>query len=218
MSTEITIKAEKSKGEISMYRSDGLLSIHAHEFLHDPKFIRAHARGLRASGNDLGPWRTHVALWCARMALRLPGNFVECGVNKGFMSSAIMEHVDWNSRARHFYLFDKFEAPYNTDIGAVRANFAEWDRVHIVVGSIPESFYGILRQRTAFLHIDMNAPEPEVAALTYFWDDLVPSAVVLLDDYAYQGYGAQKRAMDEFAKAHDTAILSLPTGQGLLLR
>jgi len=42
--------------------------------------------------------------------------------------------------------------------------------------------------------------------------------VVLLDDYAYFGFGAQKLAMDEFAARHDVAICSLPTGQGLLLR
>ena len=37
-----------------------------------------------------------------------PGDFVECGVNKGFLSSAIMEYLDWNSLDRGFYLLDTF--------------------------------------------------------------------------------------------------------------
>ena len=64
----------------------------------------------------------------------------------------------------------------------------------------------------------MNCAPPEVAAAEYFWDRLLPGAVVLLDDYAYLGFGVQKSAMDAFAAAKGVAICSLPTGQGLLLK
>jgi hypothetical protein len=57
-----------------------------------------------------------------------------------------------------------------------------------------------------------------VAAAEYFWDRLLPGAVVLLDDYAYLGFGSQKKAMDGFAASKRVAICSLPTGQGLLLK
>ena len=46
----------------------------------------------------------------------------------------------------------------------------------------------------------------------------MPGAIVLLDDYAWATHRAQQIAQDEFAAAHGTAILSLPTGQGLLIR
>ena len=59
---------------------------------------------------------------------------------------------------------------------------------------------------------------PEVAALNYFWPRLLPGAFVLLDDYAYSGFGEQKAAMDELARAKNIQILSLPTGQGLLVK
>jgi len=42
--------------------------------------------------------------------------------------------------------------------------------------------------------------------------------VVLLDDYAYYGYFSQKLAMDQFAQEKGIKILSLPTGQGLVLK
>jgi len=70
----------------------------------------------------------------------------------------------------------------------------------------------------SYLHIDMNSVMPEVAAIPHFWDRLVPVAVVLLDDYACRGYKPQKRGMDEIAARIGVRILSLPTGQGLLLK
>jgi hypothetical protein len=40
----------------------------------------------------------------------------------------------------------------------------------------------------------------------------------LLDDYAYAGYRSQKLAMDAFARSKSVQILSLPTGQGLMIK
>jgi hypothetical protein len=41
---------------------------------------------------------------------------------------------------------------------------------------------------------------------------------VLLDDYAGFGYEWQKIGMDAFATERGLSILSLPTGQGLLIK
>jgi len=57
-----------------------------------------------------------------------------------------------------------------------------------------------------------------VAAAEFFWERLVPGALLLLDDYACRGYRAQKVAMDRFAQTKASKILSLPTGQGLLIK
>jgi hypothetical protein len=38
-----------------------------------------------------------------------------------------------------------------------------------------------------------------------------------MDDYTYIGYEPQHVALDEFAKSVGYEILSLPTGQGLLI-
>src|SRR5436853_7138798 len=75
----------------------------------DPAFRNAYERGVRAAGDDYRwHWRVHVGLWAAASAARLPGDFIECGVNRGFLSSAVMHHLDWNSRGRKFYLLDTF--------------------------------------------------------------------------------------------------------------
>jgi hypothetical protein len=64
----------------------------------------------------------------------------------------------------------------------------------------------------------MNCAPPAIAAITYLWDSLVPGAIILLDDYAYVGYRQQKLAMDEFSAGKQVKILSLPTGQGLMVK
>jgi len=73
-------------------------------------------------------------------------------------------------------------------------------------------------RRVAYLSIDMNIVLPEIATIEFFWDRLVPGAIVLLDDYGWSTHTAQKQAFDAFAQAHGTMILNLPTGQGLIIR
>jgi hypothetical protein len=229
-----------------VYDQDNLRTVHNHEFMADPAFLAAYARGVRAAGGqDYGwHWRVHVGLWAARHAAHLSGDFVECGVNRGFMSSAIMHLLDWNRTGRVFYLLDTFSGLderyvaaeelaegileknrqaidsgfYVTAPESVVKNFSEWRNVRIIVGSIPETLAQIDTQQVAFLHIDMNTMPPEIAAIEYLWDRLAAGAPVLLDDYAYHGYRQQKLGMDRFAASRGVQVLSLPTGQGLLVK
>jgi hypothetical protein len=226
------------------YDQDGLKSVHNHEFMNDPSFCKAYERGVRATGQDYQwHWRVHVGLWVATCASRLEGDFVECGVNRGFLSSAIMDYLDWDSLGKHFYLLDTFKGIderfisaedkaagaleknrtlladgfYASGIDEVRVNFSEWKNLSLIEGPIPETLPRVGADKIAYLHLDMNCSEPEVAAAYFFWNRLVPGALMLLDDYAYHGYRLQKVAMDRFAQAQGNQILSLPTGQGLLI-
>ena len=155
-----------------------------------------------------------------------------------------MEYLNWDSSQKIFYLMDTLSGLdkrcisdgergrealeknrrlvqsgfYTTDVSAVRANFSQWQNIRIVVGAIPDTLSAVQANRIAYLHLDMNCAPPEVAALKYFWDRLVPGAFVLLDDYAYAGSEPQKAAMDAVAAARGLKILSLPTGQGFLIK
>jgi predicted O-methyltransferase YrrM len=73
-------------------------------------------------------------------------------------------------------------------------------------------------KEVAYLSIDMNIAYPERAAIEHFWPRIVPGGVVVLDDYAFAGYDEQRRSMDEFARHAGVPILTLPTGQGLLIK
>ncbi len=226
------------KGE-ARYESDGLQTVHNHDFLKDAAFQHALKRGLQADPN-LGfmTWRLHVALWAARHTASIPGDFVECGVNRGFLSSAIMSSLDWNRLNRSFYLFDTFQGIATELLSAeeiksgrldhnrlfsecfedVERNFAEFQRVHLVRGRVPETLDTVPIEKVAFLSIDMNCAQADASAFEYFWPKLVPGAVVLLDDYAYHGFEATYSSFNSLASRYHVPILSLPTGQGLILK
>jgi hypothetical protein len=228
-----------------VYEHDGLKTVHNHDFMSDPRFLDAYQRGVKATGSDYKwHWRVHIGLWAAATALKLDGDFVECGVNRGFLSSAIMQRFDWDETGRTFYLLDTFRGIdlkylnaveieggvaernrkdldtgfYTESPNEVQANFSEWRNKKVVVGSIPETLAQITSEKIAFLHLDMNCTEPEVAAIDYLWDRLPCGGVVLLDDYAYYGFQPQKAGMDQWASKRDIAIASLPSGQGLIIR
>lgn len=214
-------------------------------FVRDPRFCRAYSRGWnsghkKAAHIDDARWTVHVALWAASRAAQLSGDFVECGVDTGMLSLAICDWLDFNKLDRDFWLFDTFRGipeeqmteAERTGIGGWHnqhsyvecyeravANFAAWPRCRLVRGVVPDSLAAFHEERrVAYLSIDMNIVAPEIAAINFFWERLVPGAIVLLDDYAWASHTAQKVAFDEFAAAHGAMILSLPTGQGLLIR
>jgi len=228
------------------YAQDGLVTIHNDRFRRLPSFEAAYRRGLKAT-DGVDPafeWRVHVALWAAQSSLRIPGHFVECGVNAGFISSTIMHRLRWNEVKRRFFLIDTWNGPptnqydaaeigrgrrrlaedamadgaYVTDLERVRGNFAEWPGAVIVQGAVPDILPTISVTQVAFLHLDMNCAYPERAALEFFWERLSPGAVVLLDDYAYRGYEQQAIAIDIVANAMGADVLSLPTGQGIIVK
>ena len=76
----------------------------------------------------------------------------------------------------------------------------------------------VASDKIAYLSIDMNCMEPEIAAAEFFWDRMVRGGLMILDDYGWARHVAQKQAFDSFAAARGTTVLSLPTGQGLLLK
>lgn len=223
-----------------IYESDGLASMHDHSFLDDPRFRAAYQRGVAAGGNIAWHWRVHIGLWAARTAANLDGDFVECGVNRGFLSSSIMKYLEWDTLGKTFYLLDTFEGIdpnqtteqvererntkhieegfYVTDLEAVKKNFAEWKNVKLIKGVVPDTLSEIDSEKLVYLHIDMNHAAPEVAALRMLWPRMAKAGIVLLDDYAYFGYRPQKEAMDALGQELGFAVASLPTGQGLIIR
>lgn len=238
----------KGQGERPDYRvaqgglpwdSDGVATTHTPVFLEDESFMKAYAAA-RATGSwgelDLG-WRAHVIAWAGKQASALPGDFVECGTNKGGFARLLAEWLDFGSLDKTFYLVDSYEglredlvsdeerelgAPmegYEPCYDAVCETFSAWDNIRPVKGFVPEVLTEVAAEQVAFLSIDMNCAGPEVEAAEYFWDRLVPGALVVLDDYCFGGYHVtQQRAFDAFARERGVPLLALPTGQGLMIK
>jgi hypothetical protein len=180
-----------------------------------------------------------VVCWAAAHAARLPGDFVECGVNTGIFSLAAAYYVDFNRLDKSFYLFDTFSgipddqitdkertfgrhlenaANFDECFDVANRNFAIYPRARLIRGRVPDTLSTVTIPKVCYLSLDMNVAAPEIAAIEFFWDKLVPGAPVILDDYGWAPYRVQKEAMDDFAARNRVHILTLPTGQGLLLK
>jgi O-methyltransferase len=216
------------------YMSDGLITRHTADFLNDQKFLSAYARG-KATGSwmNMDPsWRVYTACWAASHAVNLPGDFVECGVNRGGTALAIMEYLDFNALGKRFFLLDTYSgfpqdahaAPANRGLysdchAEVVRTFAPYPGARIVRGVVPDTLAEIDAEQISYLSIDMNCAEPEIEAVRRLWPQMTVGAVVLLDDYGGgPAYHPQKQAFDALAQELGFHILALPTGQGLVVK
>jgi len=227
------------------YADDGLISQHITAFVDDTKFMDAYALG-RATGALAGHpgdihFRAYVACWAAKYALSLEGDFVECGVGKGLLSRTICHYLQFERSSKKLYLFDTFEGIPVEDAGdsmemanmaflnrthfdsdyyeRVKSTFAKYPNVFIVRGRVPASFDTIMLEKVSYISIDMNNAAAEIAAIEYLWDRLVFGGVVVLDDYAYgPEFLSQKNAWDRFSASKGFDVLTLPTGQGLIIK
>ncbi len=170
--------------------------------------------------------------------MRLDGDFVCCGVNTGIIPLAICEYCDINNTDKVFWLFDTYEGIPTSQMTAAEAirraetmadfysecfdlaqrNFAPFPKAKLVRGMVPDTLTSVPIDRVAYLSIDMNIVFPEIEAIKFFWPKLTPGAIVILDDYAFKDHEEQHNAMDAFAFSVGVSILTLPTGQGMIVK
>jgi O-methyltransferase len=218
-------------------------------FLDDPAFRNALAQADSSTGanqyaspNGIA-WRYHTLIWAARTCLKLPGDFVECGVYRGDMTWMITQCVDLRAAGKTFYLYDTFaglDPRYPNEIasptaenfgqfsageygaqdieGCVRRRFQPFDYVVVTKGVVPDVLHQIAPERIAFMHIDMNSPKAEAGALEVLFDRVSPGGIIVFDDYGWKTFEKQKEAADRFMAARGQLIMELPTGQGLMVK
>ncbi len=219
------------------YAEDGLATIHNADFIQDPEFSRAYSLGLQTGSWAGVRWRAHVYSWFALQAFQLEGDFVECGVNRGGFARMVFDYTPLKHSAKKFYLLDTYSGfaadslnPRELRAGIASAydysecyeevvhTFSSFPNAVIVRGRVPRTLPAVKSTQVAFLSIDMNCVEPEIAAANYFWNLLVPGAVILLDDYGHPRHREQKLAFDKFAIEKGVKILALPTEQGVIFK
>lgn len=210
-----------------IFAQHGLVTCHSSHFADTFAFRRAkHAASMTGTSVEID-WQLHTILWAAEHALRLGGCIVECGTNCGYRMRAIAELHS----CAVIYCFDTWKGfdpryPSTNPQVADHYDWVAWQRVqetfrafpcvHLHRGTVPDSLVHV--PKIGLLHIDMNCVEPEVAALAFFWPDLLPGALVISDDYCHVGYEAQRFAWDEVARKLGREVLSLPTGQGIIIK
>jgi hypothetical protein len=218
----------------NVYATDNLILFGRNlKYLDDPKFAGACERNATNDQERSLTLRLNTLTWAASEALRLPGDFVECGVWRGFCSAVIADYVDFARVPKQFYLYDTFDGippQYDSErhdspdfheaslYESVVQRFARYPNVRVVRGIVPDSFTQAAPETIAFMHIDMNSSKAEIAALEVLFDRVSPGGFIIFDDYGWTGYAAQQTAEDEFMRARGHRILELPTGQGFLIK
>ncbi|MDE0942364.1 MAG: class I SAM-dependent methyltransferase [Alphaproteobacteria bacterium] len=179
-------------------------------------------------------WRLHTLAWCGQTALNIPGDFVECGVYKGLYSGMLIDYLDWATTDRRFYLYDTFAGlpdewstarerrsvnelyEWDDTYENVCHRFSKYPNVDVIKGVIPDIFAETVPTHIAFLHLDLNAAQAEIAALDALCSRLSNGAIVLLDDFGRKEQVALAEAHTKWWGNHGHHILELPTGQGMV--
>jgi hypothetical protein len=101
----------------------------------------------------------------------------------------------------------------------VQQRFAGYPQVRLIKGLIPDSFAQSCPDRLAYLHIDLNDAQGELATLEHLFDRVVSGGMVILDDYEWSGvYRRQKQAEDPWFEGRGYRVFPLPTGQGFVIK
>jgi formyltetrahydrofolate-dependent phosphoribosylglycinamide formyltransferase len=198
--------------------------------LDDKAFVRAWKSNSDSDADVAIVWRRYILACAACHAVQLDGDFVECGCYRGVGIKTVVDYLGGTAFPRRFWGYDLFEhAPGMahhamadhgpTLAGIVRAKFADYPQVSIVQGEIPTVLAGQSPARISYLHIDLNEAAAEIAALDALFDRVVPSGIIILDDYEWAlRYRPQKLAEDPWFEARGYRVMPLPTGQGLVIK
>lgn len=214
-----------------VFMGDNLLTFGKNlSFLNDQPFVDAIARHAETDVEKSIIWRTAVLVWAARNGLKREGAFVECGCYRGISARIICDTLDFNKTDKDYYLYDLFEYPESgarfsklSELGPnlyedVKQRFADIPRARIVKGAVPDSLHANAPEMISFLHIDMNDVEPEIGALDVLFDRVVPGGIIILDDYGYVPYVAQRDAEHVWFANRGYHVIELPTCQGMVIR
>lgn len=180
----------------------------------------------RAVKRDLfrNEWNIHVAAWAAQCAMSVPGDFVELGAGAGIFSRCIMRYVDFDASVKTFWLVDRWSGEsrrttsFIEDFATAEKLFAPYKRARLVRGSVPQVLPSLPETPIAYLYVDLNAAEPELAALEYLYPRLSSGAFVLSDDFGFRGHEPQLHAFRAFCTGHGMPLLYSPTGQGVAIK
>jgi len=173
----------------------------------------------------------------------LDGDFLECGVFKGFSSLFLKffeENLN-NYKAHNYYLIDSFEGlseisnedipinenTYRNKKGNLKSNFDEVDtlfkqyhNINVVKGWIPEIFDKLDKNnRYKFVHLDVDLYKPTLDSLNYVYDKVIKGGIIITDDFQSNLFPGNKKAwLEFFNKRKINSWVSLPSGQAVLIK
>ena len=218
------------------YFGDRFATMNYVAFLHDEKFKKAYndtfalvdvKKAYSVRSLDIS-WRAHIVTWAANQALKLEGDFVECGVWYGFLSRVICQYVDFETHPnKKFYLVDTWGDPEDNDknhcnykedvFEVVKERFKDYPNIEFVRGFVPDILNSIQPRKISYLSIDMNGAIAERKTLERYYDLIVPGGVIYFDDYGWN-YPELRNTVDEFFSDKPEKLLHFPSGNSIVVK
>lgn len=200
-------------------------------FLEDRAFMTARQKYAETEIEQAVVWRHYVLAWAAKSVItrNVPGDFVECACYKGTSARIICDYVDFLNSGKTYYLYDLFEHDESMVHHAmpehgkslfetVKGRFTGFPNVKVTKGFVPQVLDEFSPETISFLHIDLNNAPAEIGTLERLFSRLSPGGILILDDYGWRAYRAQKMAEDPWLAERGYQVLELPTGQGLVFK
>ncbi len=224
------IKTVASQVEPGVHFADNFFTwARNNSMLDDAEFVKAWEKNAESGADRAIVWRRYILACAAYHCVHLEGDFVECGAYTGVGVKTVVDYLGGELFPKPFWLYDLFEheewmlhhagPEHGPELeGRVRKKFSAYPQVKIFKGEIPEVFEGQSPQAIAYLHIDLNEAQAEVAALDVLFERVVPGGIVILDDYEWSLYRSQKIAEDPWFEAREYRVFPLPTGQGIVIK
>ncbi len=108
---------------------------------------------------------------------------------------------------------------YSGDIYKIAENvFSPFPNAVMVKGLLPESIKQANFNTLSFVSIDLNSVHAEMAVINAIWDKITPGGLIVLDDYGFAGHEEQNAAWNAFVDTKNRHIMTIPTGQGLIMK
>lgn len=188
----------------------------------------------RLAGNNFRALeRKYTVYGLIRSLNRVPGDIAECGAYNGSTAYFLALATQQAGLSRNVILYDSFEGlsrPRAEDGSywkagdlavsedSARQNLDGFPNVHFRRGWIPERFEEDAARQFCFVHIDVDLYQPTLDSARFFYPRLQPGGMLVCDDYGFTNCPGAMKAMDEFFADKPEHIISLPTGQGLVIK
>jgi hypothetical protein len=171
-------------------------------------------------------YRAHIVTWAASQVKDLEGDFVELGVFYGHLSKVIINFDTSFLSNRNFYLVDPWGSSnvnfsndrYNQDIyEIVKSRFQPYPSVKLIRNIVPDALMEIPSEKIAFLMIDMNGFEAELAALNFFYKKMVKGGIIYFDDYGGR-WPKLREVVDKFFEDKPEDLLTFASPNAIVIK
>jgi len=200
-------------------------------FLEDERFLAAQRDAAESEQERRLSWRLHTLCWAASQALGLKGDFVQCGVFRGYMADMVARYLGPELDRRRWLLFYDFsvypeDQTQFTQLGKkqpdayshAKARLARFPGITVLNGKLPELLGKRALRKIAFLHLDLHDAPTELAVLDRLFDRLVPGAPIVLEKFGWLFAKAQHEACKAYLAERGLPVLEIAIGQGVAIK